>query len=112
MDAEVLIIGAGPAGLAVAASLLRKGRRPLVIEKATQLGASWRNHYERLHLHTAKGLSGLPGLGFPREAPQYPSREQVITYLENYAHHFSLQPRFGEREGLSTSIRSPSVFVI
>ena len=44
MDCDVLVIGAGPAGLAVAATLKSKGRRPLVIEKSTQVGASWRHH--------------------------------------------------------------------
>ena len=70
MDTDILVVGAGPAGLAVAAALKAKGRRPLVIEKATQVGASWRDHYERLHLHTVKSLSALPGLAFPADAPR------------------------------------------
>jgi cation diffusion facilitator CzcD-associated flavoprotein CzcO len=96
MDAEVLIIGAGPAGLAVAASLKRKGRQPLVIEKATQVGASWRNHYTRLHLHTVKALSALPGLPFPDGAPRYVPRQGVVDYLTAYAAQAGVEPRFGE----------------
>ena len=96
MDAEVLVIGAGPAGLAVAATLKRKGRRPLVIEKATQVGASWRNHYERLHLHTVKALSALPGLPFPDDAPRYVPRQGVVDYLAAYAARAGIEPCFGE----------------
>jgi len=119
MDAEVLIIGAGPAGLAVAASLLRKGRRPLVIEKATQVGASWRNHYERLHLHTVKALSALPGRAFPEDAPRYVPRQGVVDYLTAYAEQAGIGPRFGEeaaaivRDGSGrwrTSTRSGQTF--
>jgi cation diffusion facilitator CzcD-associated flavoprotein CzcO len=96
MNTEVLVVGAGPAGLAVAATLKGKGRRPLVIEKSTQVGASWRNHYERLHLHTVKALSALPGLSFPDEAPRYVSRQGVVDYLAAYAAQAGIEPCFGE----------------
>jgi cation diffusion facilitator CzcD-associated flavoprotein CzcO len=96
MDTEVLVIGAGPAGLAVAATLKRQGRRPLVIEKSTQVGSSWRNHYDRLHLHTVKALSALPGLPFPDEAPRYVPRQGVVDYLAAYATQAGIEPCFGE----------------
>jgi len=96
MDTEVLVVGAGPAGLAVAATLKGRGRRPLVIEKSTQVGASWRNHYERLHLHTVKALSALPGLPFPDEAPRYVPRQGVVDYLAAYAAQAGIEPCFGE----------------
>jgi hypothetical protein len=89
---ETVIVGASAAGLATAASLKRIGRPFLLLEKAAQVGAAWRGHYQRLHLHTSKGLSGLPGFPMPRSYPRYPSREQVIAYLEEYARHFDLQP--------------------
>jgi len=96
MECEVLVVGAGPAGLAVAATLKSKGRRPLVIEKSTQVGASWRNHYGRLHLHTVKALSALPGLPFPDEAPRYVPRQGVVDYLAAYAARAGIEPCFGE----------------
>jgi len=91
-----IVVGAGPAGLAVAASLARRGISCLLLERGAAVGASWRRHYDRLHLHTDKAHSALPFLPFPRSCPRYPSREQVIDYLEEYARGFGLQPRFGQ----------------
>jgi indole-3-pyruvate monooxygenase len=93
---ETLIIGAGPAGLAVAACLKKRGASFVIVERATKVGSSWRHHYDRLHLHTVKHHSALPYLDFPAETPRYPSRDQTIAYLERYANHFSLVPQFGE----------------
>ncbi|HXI56095.1 MAG TPA: NAD(P)/FAD-dependent oxidoreductase [Polyangia bacterium] len=93
-----IIVGAGPAGLAVAACLRRADRPFVVLEQSDDgVGASWRARYRRLHLHTAKQHSGLPYLPFPRHHPRYPSREQVIEYLELYRRHFEIEPRFGQR---------------
>ena len=60
------------------------------------MGTAWRGHYDRLHLHTDKGHSGLPHLPFSKDIPRYPSRLQVIDYLESYARHFELSPCFGQ----------------
>jgi hypothetical protein len=94
---ETLVIGAGPAGLAAGACLTKRGAPFVMVEQSMAVGSSWRGHYERLHLHTDRVSSALPFLGFPRGTARYPSREQVITYLERYARHFRLAPRFGER---------------
>jgi indole-3-pyruvate monooxygenase len=91
-----VVIGAGPAGLAVAACLARLGESFTLLERSDQVGVSWHNHYTRLHLHTDKRLSALPYLPFPKDAPQYPSRQQVIDYLKAYASRWGLQPRFGQ----------------
>lgn len=93
---EAVVIGAGPAGLAVGACLRRLGMSPLIVEQAGHLGAAWHGHYDRLHLHTNKGLSALPFLPFPRDYPRYPSRVQVISYLHEYARRFQLTPRFSQ----------------
>lgn len=94
--AEVAIVGAGPAGLAVAACLTRAGVPFVILERSTAVGASWRRHYARLHLHTVKQLSALPYFPFAAEEPRYVSRDRVIAYLERYAAEFGLEPRFGE----------------
>lgn len=96
-----VIIGAGPAGLAVGGSLNREGLPFVMLEREDRVGFSWHHHYRRLHLHTDKARSGLPYLPFPKHYPRHPSREQVISYLEAYCEHFGLEPRFGE-EVLST----------
>lgn len=93
---DVLVIGAGPAGLAAAACLIRQGVQLTVIEKADSVAASWQAHYRRLHLHTVSGYSSLPFMPFPAEYPRYVAREQVVRYLESYARQFSIEPHFGE----------------
>ena len=97
MHTDTLVIGAGPAGLAVSGCLVQRGLRPQVIERARNVGASWLDHYERLHLHTVKELSALPGRPFPASAPRYVPRAQVAAYLASYAAHHRIQPHFGEQ---------------
>lgn len=94
--ADVVVVGAGPSGLAVAACLDRAGIDFLLLEREQVIAPSWRRHYDRLHLHTDRDHSGLPYFPMPRSYPRYPSRDQVIAYLEDYARTFSLAPRFGE----------------
>ena len=91
-----LIVGAGPAGLASAACLKRRGVDALVLEAGASLANSWRRHYDRLHLHTVKQQSHLPGLPFAKKMPRYPSRADVVSYLEEYAARFAIEPRTGE----------------
>jgi len=67
------------------------------VEQADTIGASWRHHYDRLHLHTDRSHSALPYLDFPKGTPRYPSRDQVIAYLERYAEHFGIAPHLGQR---------------
>jgi cation diffusion facilitator CzcD-associated flavoprotein CzcO len=91
-----IVVGAGPAGLASAACLKRRGVEALVLEAGPSLGQAWRHHYDRLRLHTVKQQSHLPGLRFGRELPRYPSRADVVAYLEAYAATFGITPRTGE----------------
>jgi cation diffusion facilitator CzcD-associated flavoprotein CzcO len=91
---DAIIIGAGPAGLACAATMRAAGLAVTVLEKSDSVGAVWRRHYERLHLHTDRKHSGLPGMPMPRAYPVYPSRAQVVDYLESYAARFQIDPVF------------------
>lgn len=96
VQVPVAVVGAGPAGLATAACLARAGVEHVLLDRATEIGSSWRNHYERLHLHTPKSISALPYLPYPRAAPRYPSRDDVVAYLEGYVTALGLRPRLGE----------------
>ena len=79
---DVIIIGAGPAGLAMAAALKARGLNAAVLEKSNAVGAVWRRHYDRLHLHTDRARSGLPGLAIPKAYGRYPSRVSAISAFE------------------------------
>ncbi|MGW3458421.1 flavin-containing monooxygenase [Streptomyces olivaceoviridis] len=90
-DRPVYVIGAGPGGLAAAYALRARGVRAVVLEKSDRVGASWRRHYDRLHLHTTRRLSSLPGLAIPRKFGRWVSRDDVVRYLEKYAEHHQLE---------------------
>ncbi|WP_406138986.1 flavin-containing monooxygenase [Streptomyces sp. NBC_01089] len=90
-DHPVYVIGAGPGGLAAAAVLRGRGVRAVILEKSNDVGASWRRHYDRLHLHTTRRLSALPGLPMPRSFGRWVSRDNVVRYLEKYADYHSLE---------------------
>ncbi|MYS90214.1 MULTISPECIES: flavin-containing monooxygenase [Streptomyces] len=89
-DRPVYVIGGGPGGLSAAYALRARGIRAVVLEKSDRVGASWRGHYDRLHLHTTRRLSSLPGLPMPRRFGRWVSRDNVVRYLEKYAEHHRL----------------------
>ncbi|MER5367528.1 NAD(P)/FAD-dependent oxidoreductase [Streptomyces sp. NPDC002722] len=90
-DRPVYVIGGGPGGLAAAAALRELGVRAVVLEKSGNVGASWRRHYDRLHLHTPRRRSALPGLAMPRRFGRWVSRDDVVRYLDKYAEHHELE---------------------
>ena len=81
----VAIIGAGPAGLAVAAQLLERRVPFVVIERNAAAGSSWRSRYHRLHLHTVPAASALPFWSFPSHFPKYVSAADLAAYYDGYA---------------------------
>ncbi|MFI5630700.1 flavin-containing monooxygenase [Streptomyces sp. NPDC051664] len=87
----VYVVGGGPGGLAAAAALREQGVRAVVLEKSGSVGASWRGHYDRLHLHTTRRWSALPGLAMPRRFGRWVSRDHVLRYLEKYVEHHELE---------------------
>ncbi|MDB5849505.1 MAG: putative monooxygenase [Rhodoferax sp.] len=92
---DILVIGAGPAGLAASACLRHEGLAHVVLERETHIAATWQRHYDRLHLHTTKTYSALPLTPWPKAAPRYPSRDQVLDYLRAYAAAHHIAPRLG-----------------
>jgi putative flavoprotein involved in K+ transport len=91
----VIVIGGGPAGLAVAAACKGVGVGARVVDRGAEVGASWMAHYDRLHLDTVRWLSGLPGMPIPRSYGTWVSRDHVVQYLKDYAAHHSLDVQLG-----------------
>ena len=89
-DVDVAIVGAGQAGLAVGYFLQRQGRRFVILERASKVAPAWRARWESLTLFTPRRFSGLPGMAFPGDPDGYPTRDEVIAYLEQYAETFRL----------------------
>lgn len=92
---QVIVVGAGPAGLAVAGAAGDRGLEVEVLEAGPSVATSWRRHYDHLHLHTTRRLSGLPGQAIPAAAGRWVGRNDFITYLEDYAAKRRLNIRFG-----------------
>ncbi len=87
---DVLVIGAGQAGLAVGYHLKRAGLRFLIVDAADEVGDSWRSRWDSLRLFTPAQYDGLPGLPFPAPTDSYPTRTEVAAYLHSYAARFQL----------------------
>ncbi|MQM03571.1 hypothetical protein Taro_036358 [Colocasia esculenta] len=92
-----VIVGAGPAGLAVGACLREQGVPFIILERSDCIASLWQKRtYDRLKLHLPKQFCQLPRMPFPEDFPEYPTRRQFIDYMESYARRFELQPRFNE----------------
>lgn len=89
----VVVVGAGPAGLAVSHQLRRRRTEHVVLERGDDVGASWRSFYTSLVLHTGKHLSSLPDLPFERGDPLFTPRPAFVGYLERYARTLELPVR-------------------
>ena len=94
---EVMVIGAGPAGLAAAAELGRLRVPCTVLEQADSVAAAWRGRYDRLRLNTCRWTSRLPNSSYPAHAGLFPSRDQIVSYLEDYAQRHALDVRVRTR---------------
>jgi putative flavoprotein involved in K+ transport len=85
---EVAVIGGSQAGLAMAYYLAQQGRRFVIFERGDSVARAWRQRWDSLKLFTPRGYSALPGLPFPGDPDDYPTRDEVIVYLEQYAETF------------------------
>ena len=87
---DVVVVGGGQAGLAVAWHLRRQGMRFVVLEAGPELGHMWRARWDSLKLFSPAQYSSLPGMPFPAPADTYPTKEPVADYLQSYASAFNL----------------------
>lgn len=90
-QANVVIVGGGASGLSAAGALRRRGIEAVVLEEDEQLGGTWARRYDRLHLHTVRGFSGLAHYPIPRRYSRYLSREEFVAYLSEYARQLDLR---------------------
>jgi len=94
---DVLVIGAGQAGLSLAWHLNRQGARYLLVDAAPALGHSWRTRWDSLRLFTPAQYDSLPGTPFPARVDTYPTKDQVADYLTGYAKTHDVSVRTGTR---------------
>lgn len=90
---SVIVIGAGQAGLAAGWHLRQQGIEFLIVDEQQRPGGNWHNYYDSLKLFSPAAYSSLPGMVFPGKAKHYPSRREVVNYLEHYAERFQLPIR-------------------
>uniref|UniRef100_A0A453DGX4 indole-3-pyruvate monooxygenase n=1 Tax=Aegilops tauschii subsp. strangulata TaxID=200361 RepID=A0A453DGX4_AEGTS len=91
----VLIVGAGPAGLATAACLGQFSIPYAIVERESCSASLWRNRaYDRLKLHLAKEFCELPHMSYPVDAPTYIPKTLFVKYLDDYVERFNIQPKY------------------
>ncbi len=94
-DVVVLIVGAGPAGLATAACLAQRHVPYIIVERESSTASLWRHRaYDRLKLHLAKEFCELPHMAYPAGTPTYVPRDMFVEYLDSYADQFGIRPRY------------------
>src|SRR5215208_838099 len=89
-DLDILVIGAGQAGLALGFHLKRMSFRFQLVDRNSRVGDSWRKRFDSLVLFTPRAYSALPGLAVPGDPDTYPTKDEMADYLEAYANHFDL----------------------
>jgi cation diffusion facilitator CzcD-associated flavoprotein CzcO len=89
-DPEVMVVGAGHAGLTLAARLRQLGVDTLVVEKHPRVGDGWRQRYHALTLHNEVAHNHLPYLPFPTTWPTYLPKDKLAGWLEAYSEFMEL----------------------
>src|SRR5918992_3599808 len=87
---EVVVIGGGQAGLAMGYYLRQQARRFVIFERGDSIAPAWGERWDSLTPFTPRRHSALPGVPFPGDPDGYPTRDEVIAYLERYAGDFEL----------------------
>jgi putative flavoprotein involved in K+ transport len=94
---HVIVIGGGQAGLAIGYHLAQQGRRVTILDAGDGPAAAWRERWDSLTLFTPARHDSLPGLPFPGDPDHYPTRDEVVAYLTEYARRFDLPIEYDSR---------------
>ncbi|MEY4562449.1 MAG: hypothetical protein RLZZ618_1726 [Pseudomonadota bacterium] len=94
---DAVVIGAGQAGLATGHHLRKAGQRFVILDAADAPGGSWKHHYRSLRLFSPARYSSLPGMAFPGDPDRYPSRDETMAYLTQYAAEQQVPIQSGSR---------------
>src|SRR6266480_1037329 len=89
-SAEIIVVGAGQAGLSIGYWLRKLPRPFLLLEAGARIGNSWRERYDSLILFTPRRYDSLPGPPLPGDPDAHPTKDEMADYLETYARHFAL----------------------
>ncbi|MFI9598095.1 flavin-containing monooxygenase [Nonomuraea sp. NPDC052265] len=92
---DTIVIGAGQSGLAAACALRDAGRTPVILEAGHTPTGSWSSYYDSLTLFSPARYSALPGQDFPGDGDHYPTRDEVVAYLQRYADSLDVEIRTG-----------------
>ena len=90
---DVLVIGAGQAGLAMGHYLAERGLSFVIADSNPEVGHMWRSRWQSLKLFTAGQYNDLPGMRFPADPDTYPGKDDVADFLKAYAEKFELPVR-------------------
>ncbi|WZZ63969.1 hypothetical protein YC2023_075339 [Brassica napus] len=95
METVVVIVGAGPAGLATSVCLNQHSIPNLILEKEDIYASLWKKRaYDRLKLHLAKNFCQLPFMPHGPDVPTFMPKEFFIDYLDAYVTRFDINPRY------------------
>ena len=94
---EVVVIGAGQAGIASALALKDRGIAAIVVDEADQVASRWQGRYDRLRLNSSRPTSHLPGRPYPKGTPMFPTRDQVVEHIQGHARDAGLELLLGTR---------------
>jgi putative flavoprotein involved in K+ transport len=81
---EVVIIGGGQGGIALAARLRQLQVPTIVVETNERPGDSWRKRYKSLCLHDPVWYDHLPYIKFPDNWPVFSPKDKIADWLEMY----------------------------
>jgi putative flavoprotein involved in K+ transport len=107
---DVVVIGAGQAGLVMGYHLAQRRQRFLIVDAAAEVGGAWRSRWDSLRLFTPAQYDNLPGMPFPAPRDTYPGKDDVANYLQDYAARFQLPVRVNL--GVTSLTRSDGVYVV